>query len=168
MTDMNIRTQMQNNIYNPNYLEYSKNDAEQAYVRDYKDFDFSRFNEYLNDSEAFDYVKLNVDNLIEYASYKIYETPDYWDLLCMINKREALYSTPVNNDVLNDITDEILSSYFFNPERPYQGPITDDLIKFYREKLFNKLNDKNFENMTYKYLKKTYLSDFLRKFKYNN
>lgn len=162
---MYINKQLTNYLDNYDYLEANKTEAEVYNVRDYRSVDYSPISKYINDSNTIN-VKINANDFIESVSNRLYNDPNLWDLLMLINNKDALSDMPYDNDRIADMADELIADYFNNPEKPYQGNVTEQLITEYREYLIDLLTQKNYQNMIIKALDPTYLGDFLRLFKY--
>ncbi|UZV40453.1 hypothetical protein vBCjeMWX1_0028 [Campylobacter phage vB_CjeM_WX1] len=162
---MYINKQLTNYLDNYSFSEANKTEAEVCNVRDYRSMDYSAITKYINDSNTIN-VKINANDFIESVSNRLYNDPNLWDLLMLINNKDALNDMPYDNDRIADMADELIANYFNNPEKPYQGNITEQLITEYREYLIDLLTQKNYQNMIIKALDPTYLGDFLRLFKY--
>ena len=84
----------------------------------------------------------------------------------IINDKCSLSDMPYDNDIVQAISEEMTSNYFSNPDRPYQGNITDELLSEYKEFIYEKINQENFRKMLVKILNPEKLADLLREFKY--
>ncbi|MGI7118773.1 hypothetical protein ACNGEM_09290 [Campylobacter coli] len=162
---MYINKQLTNYLDNYSYDEANKNEAEIYNVRDYRSMDYSLITKYVNEANTIN-VKINANDFIESVSNRLYNDPNLWDLLMLINNKDALSDMPYDNDRIADMADELIANYFNNPKKPYQGNITEQLINEYREYLIDLLTQKNYQNMIIKALDPAYLGDFLRLFKY--
>lgn len=162
---MYINKQLTNYLDNYNYIEVNKSEAEICNVRDYRSVDCSSITNFINESNIIN-VKINANDFIESVSNRLYNDPNLWDLLMLINNKDALSDMPYDNDRIADMADELIMNYFNNPEKPYQGNITEQLLSEYREYLIDLLTQKNYQNMIIKALDPVYLGDFLRLFKY--
>lgn len=162
---MYINKQLTNYLDSYSFDEVNKTESEVCNVRDYRSVDYSSITKYINDSNTIN-VKINANDFIESVSNRLYNDPNLWDLLMLINNKDALSDMPYDNDRIADMADELIANYFNNPEKPYQGNVTEQLITEYREYLIDLLTQKNYQNMIIKALDPTYLGDFLRLFKY--
>lgn len=162
---MYINKQLTNYLDSYNYLEANKSEAEVYNVRDYRSVDYSLITKFINESNIIN-VKINANDFMESVSNRLYNDPNLWDLLMLINNKDALSDMPYDNDRIADMADELIMNYFNNPEKPYQGNITEQLLTEYREYLIDLLTQKNYQNMIIKALDPVYLGDFLRLFKY--
>lgn len=162
---MYINKQLTNYLDSYSFSEANKTESEVCNVRDYRSVDYSSITKYINDSNTIN-VKINANDFIESVSNRLYNDPNLWDLLMLINNKDALSDMPYDNDRIADMADELIANYFNNPEKPYQGNVTEQLITEYREYLIDLLTQKNYQNMIIKALDPTYLGDFLRLFKY--
>lgn len=162
---MYINKQLTNYLDSYDYLEANKSEAEVYNVRDYRSVDYSSISKFINESNIIN-VKINANDFMESVSNRLYNDPNLWDLLMLINNKDALSDMPYDNDRIADMADELIMNYFNNPEKPYQGNITEQLLAEYREYLIDLLTQKNYQNMIIKALDPVYLGDFLRLFKY--
>ena len=162
---MYINKQLTNYLDSYDYLEANKSEAEVCNVRDYRSVDYNSITNFINESNIIN-VKINANDFMESVSNRLYNDPNLWDLLMLINNKDALSDMPYDNDRIADMADELIMNYFNNPEKPYQGNITEQLLTEYREYLIDLLTQKNYQNMVIKALDPVYLGDFLRLFKY--
>lgn len=162
---MYINKQLTNYLDSYDYLEANKSEAEVCNVRDYRSVDYNSITKFINESNIIN-VKINANDFMESVSNRLYNDPNLWDLLMLINNKDALSDMPYDNDRIADMADELIANYFNNPEKPYQGNITEQLLTEYREYLIDLLTQKNYQNMVIKALDPVYLGDFLRLFKY--
>lgn len=86
---------MDNTVYT--YDTFSRYDYE---VRDFTSFYYGKISTFLKQySSYFDVYTLSDDEKLENVSYKLYETPDYADLILAINEDVFLWNIPYNDDI---------------------------------------------------------------------
>ncbi|EAL4082852.1 hypothetical protein DFW61_10990, partial [Campylobacter coli] len=90
---MYINKQLTNYLDSYDYLEANKTESEVCNVRDYRSVDYSSITKYINDSNTIN-VKINANDFIESVSNRLYNDPNLWDLLMLINNKDALSDMP--------------------------------------------------------------------------
>lgn len=160
-----INKQLKNFLDKFEFIEESRSDAEQLNVRDYRSVDLKKINELILD-EDIETIKINAGEKMELVADNVYRNKDFWDFLMIINDKCSLSDMPYDNDIVQAISEEMTSNYFSNPDRPYQGNITDELLSEYKEFIHEKINQENFRKMLVKILNPDKLADLLREFKY--
>lgn len=86
------------------------------------------------------WVKIPETSTLDYVSYSLYGTADYWDLLMIINGINPIEDLPKNQDALEKIVDKKIEKYFY---KDYFGPKTTKLIEEKREMFLEQENIKN-------------------------
>lgn len=162
---MIVNKQMGNYLVQPKHIEESKSEEIQYYVRDYRDFNFDEVKEKTSKMNL-KMVKINANDYIEGVANNLYKNIDMWDLILLINGREALNDMPYDNDRLDSMVSELVNNYFYNSERPFQGPLSGELIEAYKQALIEKMTDVNYKNMVFKVIDPNDMGDFLRDIKY--
>lgn len=141
------------------------NTFEDSNIVDYRsDNILERLNNY-NFSDKLKNATLNENEFVEGKSYKSYNSPNFWDLILLINQKNGLFDMFFDNDTLNILADEITNEYFYGDE-PYQGPITQTLIDEYRDYIYNTLVKKNVKNKNIKLISDYEIPKLLREVKY--
>lgn len=69
------------------------------------------FMEELSDDAYVDYYQLQNDEKIETVSYKLYNSPDYWDMLLLINNMSPLFDMTYNYDLTADCSEDFVNTY---------------------------------------------------------
>lgn len=140
-------------------VNFKKENIDGFEISDYRSKDFSKFKEIQKDQ----FKSLDVFNnsLIEGISYNIFNNTDYWDLLLLINDKDALFDMVYDFDTIKDIVEESIQSYFFNPERIYQGNLNDEFIEGYRNYLETVLSNQNFFHSKLKVINKNIINKFI-------
>lgn len=160
-----INRQMKGFLDSFKHTEASKSDSEVCNVTDYRSFDIHSYDSFFNESNT-EKIKINENDFIEAVAYDYYSDVNMWDLVLIMNNRDAITDMPYDSDLVVEIAEEIVSNYFYNPSSPYQGTITNDLVNAYRNYIVQYLTEKNMDLMSLRVLKNEYLGDFLRTFKY--
>lgn len=132
-------------------------------VTDYKTLDLDSLRDLLNNKSYLKYIELKYNDLIENVSYKYYKNSAYWDLLLVMNNRDALFDMVYNFDTVADIVDEITENYF---RKDYQGKVSEQFIEWYKENKKIKISNLNENNVILFILKDEILSEVIRNIKY--
>jgi len=132
-------------------------------VTDYKTLDLDSLRDLLNNKSYLKYIELKYNDLIENVSYKYYKNSAYWDLLLVMNNRDALFDMVYNFDTVVDIVDEITENYF---RKDYQGKVSEEFIEWYKENKKIKISNLNENNVILFILKDEILSEVIRNIKY--
>lgn len=107
-------------------------------VEDYFTLDFTKINEYVLScpSDWFDWYQLQDNDNIEKVSLDIYGDADYWDILIVINKKNALFDMPYDYDTLLNMADYKTAKYEqeINKSKALPSVTRNAMIKAYREK----------------------------------
>lgn len=124
---------LKNSIINCNNRIIDSYDAE-----DYFTLDFAKINEYVLScpSDWFDWYQLQDNDNIEKVSLDIYGDADYWDILIVINKKNALFDMPYDYDTLLNMADYKTAKYEkeINKSKALPDVTRTAMIKAYREK----------------------------------
>lgn len=132
-------------------------------VTDYKTLNLDSLRDLLNNKSYLKYIELKYNDLIENVSYKYYKNSAYWDLLLVMNNRDALFDMVYNFDTVVDIVDEITENYF---KKDYQGKVSEEFILWYKENKKIKISNLNENNVILFILKDEILSEVIRNIKY--
>jgi hypothetical protein len=132
-------------------------------VTDYKTLNLDSLRDLLNNKSYLKYIELKYNDLIENVSYKYYKNSAYWDLLLVMNNRDALFDMVYNFDTVVDIVDEITENYF---RKDYQGKVSEQFIEWYKENKKIKISNLNENNVILFILKDEILSEVIRNIKY--
>lgn len=113
----------------------------------------------LDDNEYFGYTSVKNNTTIEKLSYDIYKTPDFWDVLILINNKNPLFSMAYDFDVIYDSVEEHILKY-------ENHVIKRKLSEKERERLGHKLMEdfsiKNEDNRIIRYVYPEKIYDFLQ------
>lgn len=112
-----------------------------------------------SDSNYIDYKVIQDNDLIEGISQDLYGSPDFWDILILINENDdPLFSMPYDYDVLTDISTSVIEKYISDYSGVYKQATMDELKTNY---LAN-LEKKNETESTIKIIKPEKLYDFIK------
>jgi len=111
----------------------------------------------LSDSNYVEYINLIDEQTIEQVSYILYETPDYWDLLLIINNRDPLFGMSYNFDILNDISETKVGNYLSD----YSGIYKNDTFERLKTIVLTLQTEKNEKNRVLKVIRPEKITDFL-------
>lgn len=144
-------------------LNFEREVIDNISVTDYKTLDLDSLRDLLNNKSYLKYIELKYNDLIENVSYKYYKNSAYWDLLLVMNNRDALFDMVYNFDTVVDIVDEITENYF---RKDYQGKVSEEFILWYKENKKIKISNLNENNVILFILKDEILSEVIRNIKY--
>lgn len=131
-------------------------------VPDYKSIDFKKIKILLNmcPTSWFSWIKVANHTNLEKLSQDLYGSPNYWDIILLINGRMPLFEFPYDYDVVESIVDNMTDNYI---KRVYKRSVSDKT----RERIWQMFSDKVAnDNERFRYLKvigKTYLYNFIQK-----
>ena len=144
-------------------LNFEREVIDNISVTDYKTLNLDSLRDLLNNKSYLKYIELKYNDLIENVSYKYYKNSAYWDLLLVMNNRDALFDMVYNFDTVVDIVDEITENYF---RKDYQGKVSEEFILWYKENKKIKISNLNENNVILFILKDEILSEVIRNIKY--
>jgi len=80
--------------------KFNKRLIEGKNVNDYFSINFQEIDEYVKTrpNDWFDYYQLEDDDTLENVALNIYGDADFWDIILIINRKNALYDMPFNFD----------------------------------------------------------------------
>lgn len=167
---MQLNNQLSNSFVT---MEYADSDIEptsgyeelyNTAYRDYQSLNISDVDEFCN-ANPNALIKVNVQPGMppELIANKLYGDKNYWDLLMVLNDREALDGLPKSNDLLEAEVDSLVKEYFAN----YQGNASDELIEAYKSALLERKQEENTAKQTFIALNPQYKKQFLRSVKYS-
>lgn len=112
-----------------------------------------------------DTYRMADNDKLERVSYELYGTPDYWDIILMLNERSPLFDMPYDFDTLSDETSSFINTYanFIYIDAPLDQDRVDALTEEY-------VNDSLDENETFRYIqvvKPSRISEFILLLKTN-
>jgi len=92
-------------------IKYEKEELQEFVVSDYFSKKIDIFNIFYLLKDYLMLYKMDNDDKLERVSYELYGTPDYWDILLMINDRIPLYEMPYDYDIIEQRSNSIVSDY---------------------------------------------------------
>lgn len=112
-----------------------------------------------------DTYRMADNDKLERVSYELYGTPDYWDIILMLNERSPLFDMPYDFDTLSNETSSFINTYanFIYIDAPLDQDRVDALTEEY-------VNDSLDENETFRYIqvvKPSRISEFILLLKTN-
>lgn len=142
-----------------NYSTVELNDDNRIVV-DYSTINVNNLNIYINtrDDSIFGFKLFDEGQTLEKASYDLYGTPNYWDLLLLINRYEPLFDTVFTYDTLVSISEdktEELNSLLFN------GLLPVNIKSHIQDNYYKKYSKRNEINRVLKYIKPEHVNKFL-------
>lgn len=142
-------------------------DLQDKVVYDYKSLNTDDMLKFIDENpDSLEIINLDSSYNIETLANKKYSDINFFDLILILNNRQMLLDMPKNNDLLEEEVETLTQNYFSNPETPYQGKTSKDLIDAYKENLLEKKIEENVEKQYFTILKPGYKKQFLRSTKY--
>jgi len=112
----------------------------------------------LQDTTYIEYVQLDENQTIEQVSYALYGTPDYWDILVLINNRDPLFDMVYSFDIVDGIAGDKVLNYLSN----YSGVYKADTFNRLKTITLADLETKNDNLRTLKIIKPVKMFDFIK------
>ena len=129
-------------------------------VYDYKSIDWNNLALYLQNIDASWYGQTTIqpNTNLEKVSLDLYEDPNYWDVIMLVNGMSPLMDVPFEFDVISDTTQEKLDKY---ENEILKRPIPDDLrLQLYQQNEDEMISENN-SMLSLKYILKERLYDFI-------
>jgi len=141
-------------------LTYEKFSSHNYIANDYTSKDFKNILTLpeLQDTTFIDYVQLDENQTIEQVSYALYGTPDYWDVLILINNRDPLFDMVYSFDIIDDIAGDEVLKYLSN----YSGMYRSDTFNRLKTITLHDLEIKNDNLRMLKIIKPDRMFDFIK------
>lgn len=150
--------------FSTSLLKYTTNELndDNKWVIDYNSIDKDLIIEYIliSDPNYFSFKLIDESQTLEKISYDLYGTPDYWDLLLILNEYDPLFDTVFQFDTLIELSEdktEELNTKLFN------GLLPVNVKSALQDNYYKKYSDRNELNRVLKYIKPRYLNEFLTK-----
>jgi hypothetical protein len=147
---------MKNSIVKYDYITHGKYN-----VQDYtskKVRDISTLPE-LSSPTYIDYYTIINDDKYERISHELYGTSDYWDLLVLINSKDPLFDIPWNSDIVNLISDTLVSNY---NNGVFGGRLPIYHLEHLSDITLEEVDTNNESNRVIKYIKPNMLQTFMK------
>lgn len=151
------------------FIEYTQEnlDLQDKVCYDYKSLNTDDITNFINENpQALEIINLDSAYNIETLAMKKYNDINFFDLILLLNNRNMVLDMPKNNDLLEEEINTLTQNYFSNPESPYQGNASQELISAYKENLLEKKTEENVKKQYFTILKPEYKKQFLRTTKY--
>lgn len=142
-------------------LTFDKLESDNYSYSDYTTYKYKNLYEYSIPDEYITLLKLDNDAKIEYESFKLYGSPDYWDLLIVINKMDPLFSMPYNFDTIQNRVTDAIDLYLGDDYNGKDIKILDQ-YQYLKDYYSDKYERENEEFRTIKVIKPERLQDFLK------
>jgi len=141
-------------------LKYDKISSKSFTSEDYTSKKYRKILEIpeLNNTDYIEYIELIDDQKIEQISYTLYGTPDYWDLLVLINDRDPLFDMSYNFDIQEAIAEDIVQKYLSD----YSGIYKGNTYTRMKEYVMYKIDKETEENRTLKIIKPSRIQEILK------
>lgn len=109
--------------------------------------------------DYFDTYRMADNDKLERVSFELYGTPDYWDIIFLINERDPLFDMPYDFDTLSDTSSSFIDNYvnFIYIDAPLNDARAEQLTAEY-------VNATLEENETFRYIrvvKPSRISEFI-------
>lgn len=141
-------------------IKYDKRITENYTVEDYTSKDFRKIYNMpeTKSTDWVEYITLNDGQTIEQVSQILYDNPDYWDILMLINGRDPLFDMPYNFDVLSNLAEAQISKYALE----YSGVYKQETFNQLAVEKLAQLENRNEELRTLKVVKPSKINDFIK------
>jgi hypothetical protein len=143
-------------------LNFTNRVIENTSIEDYFTFNAKHIHEFIDTctKDYFDYYQMQDDDKIERIALELYENPNYWDILLMINGRDALFDMPYNFGTLYEISLSNVNKY----AEKFSGlsALPADHIEYMRVTYEEDIREKNEINRVLKIVKPEHMQDFIR------
>jgi hypothetical protein len=157
---------MTNTVY-----EYDTFFKKNRVIRDFTSIYFNDLDSLLSEYENYFYlIDITEDERMENVAYELYGDENLADLLLAINDENFIWSSPLNQDILLDQTDILLSEYanYMNIDT-WDGSVS---YQDFADKIRKNVDDNNSRRKKIKVPRRDYLSDVIAivndyKMKYN-
>jgi len=130
-------------------------------ISDYKSFDVLGLKEFISnmDDNLFKYYTLAEDDKLERVSYELYGTPDYWDMIILVNNMNPLFCMMHSYDVVYKMTENLVDGYQEKYPKVQINPFHEEYM---RSKYQEFCNSNNEANKIIKVVKPEFIYEFIR------
>ena len=141
-------------------IKYPNISCRQFTAQDYTDKKFKQILDLpeLTDSTYVEHIELLDNQTIEQISYILYGSPDFWDILVLINNMDPLFSMSYDFDIIKDISKAKVQKYL----EGYSGMYKNDTEERLDELVLHNNIEANEKRRTIRVIKKDRLGDFLK------
>lgn len=129
-------------------------------VYDYKSIDWNNINLYLQniDNSWYGETSIQPNTNLEKVSLDLYDDPNYWDVIMLVNGMSPLMDIPFEFDVISDTTQEKLDKY---ESEILKRTIPEDLRLNLYQQYEDEMITENNAMLSIKYILKERLYDFI-------
>ena len=129
-------------------------------ARDYHSVDFCKITEFLDacPSEWFKWTKIYNNTTLEKLSQDLYDSPNYWDVLLVVNRRMPLFEFPYDYDIVELIVDDMLDKYLNNVYKREMSTASQERL---REVFLKRVTEDNEVSRYIRYVIPQNLYDFI-------
>lgn len=141
-------------------LEFEKEELDDFIVSDYFSKPVHLIDDIADFSDFLETYRMTDNDKIERISYELYGTTDYWDIIILLNGREALFNMAYDFDMLDESTSFLINFYKANIYS--NGILPEERETSLRDEIED-LSDK--DNEKYRFIKvprPARMGDFLR------
>ena len=130
-------------------------------VPDYQSINFKKVRIILDmcPEEWFEWIKIANHTNIEKLSQDLYGSPNYWDIILIINGRLPLFEFPYDYDIVEIMVDNMVNKYV---QKVYKKPVTDETRERIRKMFIKKVADDNENYRFLKVIKPMYIYKFIQ------
>jgi hypothetical protein len=94
-------------------VDFTDRQVDTYIVEDYFTFDLKKILDHVASctEDFFEYYQMQDDDKLERVALELYGNANYWDILLLINGKDALFDLPYNFDTLASFAEEKAKSY---------------------------------------------------------
>lgn len=83
---------------------------------------------------------LSDDDKIERLAFDLYKSPDYWDIIVLLNDRNPLFDMPYNFDNVTETVEKFVEKYskIIYYSSPLNEKRTEELLEEWKERIFER------------------------------
>lgn len=144
-------------------MNYEYEELDEFIVSDYFSKEI-RISDLVIDNDLSDYItyyELTDNDKIERISYELYGTPNYWDILILLNSKSPFFDMSFDFDVVYDNSTNFLETY---TNIIYSHAILNSVerVTALREEFLNNFIEQNEANRRIVIIKPTKMGDFIK------
>lgn len=144
-------------------INFTDRIIETTQLEDYFTFDLKKVLQYVDTctENYFDWYQIQDDDKLERISLELYGDPDYWDILLIINGKDALFDMPYSFDTVSKLGEELANRYASHISNFLDLPQShvDYMATIYEEKY----RRENENNRLLRIVKPSYMQEFIQK-----
>lgn len=130
-------------------------------LTDYISMNLSKFYEYVDDCDEnwFHNIRIEYNKTLEGISNEIYQNPNYWDLIMLVNKKSPFNCLPYDEETIKDMAISKTNRY---KESTYGHNLpASDYVRLY-DYYLNELSIENDSRFIIKVIKPSFIQEFLQ------